>query len=77
MYRSDWTEYDHPSTAVVEAVVAATGRDHTDLDALADYVDGDALDSLLVNAADRVEVSFAYDDVDVRVSATGAIRVRS
>jgi hypothetical protein len=74
-YQTDWTAYNHPSTAVVEAVAQATGRDQTDLHALYDYLDGDALDALLGAADTALTVSFTYDDAWVDISATGSLTV--
>lgn len=74
-YQTDWTEYNYPSTAVVEAVATATDRDPTDLHPLYDYLDGDALDALLSAADTALTISFTYDDAWVDVSATGSLTV--
>jgi len=74
--RTTWTDYEYPSTAVVEAVADTTGRDQRDLEKLQTYVDGDALDALLTGPGDgRLEVTFRYGDVDVHVRASGDLEV--
>jgi len=76
VYRADWTDYEYPSTAVVEAVAAATDRDVEELALLDDYVDGDALDALLLgSASSSLTVTFDYGDVAVSVRADGQIDV--
>ena len=74
-YRADWTDYEQPSTAIVEAVARVTGCEQTDLDPLYQYVDGDALNSLLGNSDTGLMVSFAYGDAWVDISATGSLTV--
>jgi len=77
VYRTTWIDYDYPSTAVVDAVAEATGRDQMDLERLQAYVDGDALDALLTEGtASDVSVTFTYGDVEVRVTARGDVDVR-
>jgi hypothetical protein len=74
----EWLEYDYPSTAVVELVAEATGRQQEDLPPLYDHVDSDALDSLLTGASSsRLELSFVYGGVSVRVTGAGAVEVES
>ena len=75
-YRTEWTEHEHPSTAVVEAVAEATGRDQTELDPLYEYLDGDNLDGLLRDADSGVTVSFTYARTRVEISASGPLAVR-
>lgn len=73
----DWQEYEYPSTAVIELVAEATGRDQTELAPLYDHVDSDALDSLLTGPSEGdLELSFDYDDVFVRVTGSGVVEVR-
>lgn len=73
----DWQEYEYPSTAVVELVAEATGRDETDLPPLYDHVDSDALDSLLTGPSEGdLELSFDYDDVFVRIASSGVVEIR-
>lgn len=74
--RYEWNEGTEPSTAVVKAVAAATGRRPVDLPALYGHVDTDALDDLLVREGNDVEVSFEYAGVDVRASSDGTVAVR-
>ncbi|UIP01520.1 hypothetical protein Hbl1158_15400 (plasmid) [Halobaculum sp. CBA1158] len=71
VHRTDWTDFESPSTAVVVAVADATGRDQTELDVLNESVDGDALDALVTESASSVDVTFEYAGVDVRVSSDG------
>lgn len=71
---SDWSETGRPSTAVVEAVAAATGTAPTELPSLNDHVDPDALDRLLQEAR-TVEVSFRYGGTEVFVTGDGSIEV--
>lgn len=72
----DYRDADAPSTAVVEAVALATGRDPLDLPVLEESLDTDALDALVTHSADRTtRVSFTYDGVDVVVDSSGGIVV--
>lgn len=72
----EWTAAVPASTALVEAIAAATDRDQTDLTPLYEYVDVDALDALLdVSTGDPVDVAFTYDGIRVRVSSVGRIEV--
>lgn len=76
MHRSRWTDYDNPTTAVVEAVSDATGVNETDLATLHEWVDTDALDAILTHgSSDGVTVSFEYDGVVVRITSAGTIEV--
>lgn len=73
----EWTDSVLPSTAVVEAIAAATDRDHTELPPLYEYVEVDALDTLVTATTDhRVDVSFTYDGVRVRISSVGRVDIR-
>lgn len=74
--RTNWTEYQNPSTAVVEAVAEAKGCDQRDLDPLFQYVDGDDVDSLVGDADTALEISFTYEGAEVSVSAAGPLTVR-
>ncbi|QZP39693.1 HalOD1 output domain-containing protein [Halobaculum magnesiiphilum] len=76
-YRTDWTEFERPSTAVVVAVAEAIGVEADQLPVLNEYVDGDALDTLLRRSNAGVEVSFEYDTVTVRASSDGRLDVES
>lgn len=75
VHTDTWTGYDHPSTAIVESVANATGRDVDRLPRLHDYVDGDAIDALLAGAEDSVSISFVYDGSRVHVDGSGLIEV--
>ena len=75
VHRTDWTDYESPSTAVVVAVANATGADQRELAVLNDHIDGDALDALVTDSPSTVEVSFDYDGVGVTVSADGTIDI--
>ena len=74
--RHNWTESDHPSVMIVEAVAAATDRNTTDLSPLQETIDADALDTLLDGQASSVVVSFRYADTGVTVTGDGSIEVR-
>lgn len=82
-YRVEFArDEERPSTAVVEAVSAVSGRKQDDLDPLFDVVDPDALDSLFrptVSGGHRgdVEVSFTYHGYHVAVRSYGIIEIRS
>ena len=76
LFRSDWTSYANPSTAVADAVAEATGKGQTELDPLQHSVDADALDSLLANSGSpRLELSFTYEGVDVRITGAGVVEI--
>lgn len=78
--RRTWSEPARPSTVVIEALAAATGRDPTTMPPLYDYVDPDALDALLgsrtSDSEQSVAVSFPYDGATVRVDSSGRVEVR-
>lgn len=72
----DYRDAESPSTAVVEAVALATGRDPLELPLLQEVLDTDALDALVTHSADATaRVSFTYDGVDVVVDNAGGIVV--
>ncbi|MFB6170967.1 MAG: HalOD1 output domain-containing protein [Haloarculaceae archaeon] len=77
--RYGWHQHDHPSTAVVEAVAAATGRRIDDLPPLQETVNADSLDELLTGEArgsdGELTVTFTYVGVDVVVSRDGTVAV--
>ena len=77
MYRTEWTEFERPSTAVVVTVAETLGVEEDRLPVLNEYVDGDALDTLLRQSDSGVEVSFTYDTVEVRASSDGQLVVES
>lgn len=66
-----------PSVSVIEHVTEATGRGSTELPPLHDYIDTDALDTLLTgkNAAD-VRISFRYAGVEVTAGGDGMLIVQ-
>lgn len=78
--RYRWDGADRPSTAVLEAVAAATGRAPATLSPLQGRTDTDALDSFLTSTRapgdERLSVSFAYEGVEVSVDTEGGIGVR-
>lgn len=77
--RVAWDETDSVSTAVVEAVATANGRDPLEMPPLYDALDAGSLDDLM--ASDRtdvqrnVSVSFSYDGTFVWVDSGGTIEV--
>lgn len=69
-----------PSTAVVETVATAVGRDPTELELLYGSVDPDALDALVHSTGrpaegNTVTVSFVFAERRVTVRETGAVIV--
>lgn len=67
-----------PSVRIVEAVAAETGRDAIELPPLHDYVDSDAVDSLLAtdaNADASLHLEFSYADALVTVRGDGSVEV--
>lgn len=76
-YETSWAEYESPSTAVVVAVAEATGREQRALPVLNEYVDGDALDSLLTDSTNSVEFSFRYGTAMVHVSGDGSLQIET
>lgn len=71
-----------PSTAVVEALAEMEDVDPTELfpgeNRLQDYVDADALDSVLTAPRqDVMTVSVSIEEYVVRIRSSGAIEVRS
>lgn len=76
----DWDESLQPSTAVVEAVAAATDRDATELEPIHESVDADALDKLIDPAGgqdDPMQISFRYEGVAVVLDNHRGIEIRS
>ena len=77
--RYEWRGERAPSTAVIDAVAAATGRDHNSLPPLYDAIDGEALDTLLQGARERkggrTRVVFDWADVTVVIESGGDIEV--
>lgn len=79
-FRAVWLDYDQPCTAIVEAVAAATGREHTDLPPLFDSIDTDSLNTIVFGRSGQtdgpIRVTFPYADVDVTIGSDGEIVVR-
>ncbi|MEF8779487.1 MAG: HalOD1 output domain-containing protein [Haloferacaceae archaeon] len=77
--RHQWGDGVSPSTAVVEAVAAVTDCEPLELPLFSDHVDLEALDALVTAGGSgsdgRIRVSFAYDDLRVRVSSDGEIEI--
>ena len=75
-----WGDGDRPSTAIVDAVAEATGRELRQLPPLFQTVDADALDALLAFGYHErdvpLEVTFTYVGIEVTVTATGSIELR-
>lgn len=77
--RRDWSEYDRPSTAIVETVATVLDQEWDDLPPLQNFVDVDALDTLLTRErpTDKaIRVSFAYGALTVTVKSTGTIEIQ-
>ena len=74
-FESDWSGSDQPTTDIVEAVAEATGKGVHELDPIQDYVDGDALETLLTDGSTDVTTTFVYDGVTVQVHSDGSIAV--
>lgn len=75
---STWEEDDDPSSAVVEAVATATGQEVSTKKPLYDYVEAEALDSLLRRArrdGRSVTVALKYNGVEVVVDSRGTVEV--
>jgi hypothetical protein len=79
--RFEWDRSEDPSTAIVEAVAAATDRDASVLSPLHEHIDTEALNALLAFGADpgdeRRSLSFGYEGVEVTVDTEGRIDVRA
>ena len=75
----DWSSVP-PSTAVVEAIASATGREELTLESLYESIDPDALDALLRSNSERttekVTISFVYACHNVTVHSNGSIQVQ-
>lgn len=77
--RYEWSSID-PSTAVIETVASALGRDPTTIEPLYDSLDPDALNALLRSNASSADggltLSFPFADRWVTVHSGGEIVVR-
>lgn len=75
----EWNEHVSPVAAIVEAVAGATNRDPVRLPPLYEYVDTDALDTLVTSGTDglreSVSVTFPYESHTVLVENTGTIEI--
>lgn len=78
--RHAWTHSEEPSTAIIEAVAAATNRDPTTMPPLYEYINVDALNSLLTSRPPNTEnvttVSFSYEDATVQLDSSGWIEIK-
>lgn len=77
--RRTWERPGEPTVAIVEAVGSARNCGPTDLPPLHDYVDTDALESLLAGARARSEdlsLTFEYDGWEVVVESATSTSVR-
>ncbi|NKE38018.1 hypothetical protein GWG54_19930 [Natronococcus sp. JC468] len=78
--RHEWCDTDNPSTAVINAIAAITGRDPEKIPPLYDYADPAALNTLMTprtnNVQDSISVSFTYEDVEVLVDSSGWVEVQ-
>ncbi len=75
--RQNWTDFPHPSVAVVETIAATIDRDPTEIEPLHRTADMDALDALLVNTDETtdLELSFFHEGVEVVVRSSGTVEV--
>jgi len=77
--RSRWGRDGRPSTAVVEAVADALGREPFELSPLQHHVDADALDALAAgrtgDVGDGVCITFQYEGFDVAVDSDGVVLI--
>lgn len=77
----EWEGTTQPSTAIVEAVAAATDRSPTELEPIHDSIDTDSLDRLFdsenVNTEKNITVAFRYEGVGVVVDSQRGIEVRT
>lgn len=75
----DWS-VQSPSTAIVEAVAAASGREPTAIDTLYEYTDPDAIDALLSPRDGRsppdVEITLTLWGCEVTADSDGRVAVR-
>lgn len=74
----DWTSVS-PPVAVVEALEETTGQASEELEPLYDYIDPDALESLVTSrrSGDGPAVRFRYDGHRVTVEGAGTIIIES
>lgn len=76
----DWSSV-RPSTAVVEVYAVATNQDPSTVEPLFDFVDPDALDTLVRSngaaSADDTVVSFTLSGRRITVDGSGTVTVRT
>lgn len=79
--RHEWDGTVRMSTAVVQAVASALGRDPTELEAVGETIDPDALDTLFhpkwvdQDRSDGAHVVFGFAGCEVTVTRDGTITV--
>jgi hypothetical protein len=74
--RYEWSS-TYPSTAVVESVAAAVGRDPVAIGPLYESVDPDALDALVLSDAGAVTISVTLAGCQVTVRGSGEVVVHT
>lgn len=76
--RTDWDDYDHPGTAVVERVSDMTDRDVTELPILQSAIDSDALEMLLSRdgGTETVQITFQYAGLWVTIRSDQSMLLR-
>lgn len=74
----DWTAVS-PATAVVQALAETTGQASDELETLYEYVDPDALESLVTSrqSGDGTAITFRYDSHLVTVAGSGTVTIES
>lgn len=74
----DWSTVS-PPIAVVEALEESTGQPTEELEPLYEYIDPDALESLIASrqSRDGSTVTFRYDSHWVTVEGSGTITIES
>lgn len=79
-HRYDWSADGDPMYAIVAAVADVTDRDARDVPPLNDYLDPDALETLLkdrgVPKDSGTEIIFNYDTVVVTIEDDGTLELR-
>ena len=74
--RYDWTGFDSPVTAIIEGATALLDKEATELPQLYQYIDTDALETVLVRS-DRspIELTFEYEELLVSIDGTGRLHL--
>ena len=76
----DWDSPEQPSTAIVEAVAAATDADLLEMPPLTHAIPPDTLNTIFTVEGnprrESVQISFAYSGVHVRVDRENGIEIR-